>query len=158
MINPSNEFRINMQRWFAIMMHKSMAAHNRLARENGLSISQIMALGIVARRGPRTISEMAEKLGVSNAAASQLLEKLVQQGFISRSEDPNDRRSKIVTSTEKGRKMLETIHTNHSEWLVELENNLTETERQNTLNVLETLIQKANFLDKDFNSEHCEHP
>ena len=158
MINTADDFRNTIQRWFAIMMHKSMAAHNRLARENGLSISQIMALGIISRRGPRTISDMADKLGVSNAAASQLLEKLVQQDLITRSEDPNDRRSKIVTSTENGREMLEKIHLSHSEWLVELENSLTETERINTVNLLDTLIRKINLLEPDSKSEHCEHP
>jgi DNA-binding MarR family transcriptional regulator len=45
---------------------------------------------------------------ITSAAASQLVEKLVQSGLIERAEDPHDRRAKQITLSGKGRELIET--------------------------------------------------
>ena len=57
-------------------------------------------------RGNCAIGDISERFDVTNAAASQLVEKLVQSGLIQREEDPNDRRAKLLNLTEKGREFI----------------------------------------------------
>ncbi len=52
--------------------------------------------------GDATVVEVAHHLGVSKQAASQLVEQLVQRGYVSRQADPSDGRSRLLRLTELG--------------------------------------------------------
>ncbi|WP_369633652.1 MarR family winged helix-turn-helix transcriptional regulator [Nocardia sp. JMUB6875] len=49
-----------------------------------------------------TVGEIAEHLGVTKQAASQLVEELVKKGYAQRNPHPGDARAKIVTLTDRG--------------------------------------------------------
>lgn len=65
-------------------------------RDHGISMSQVSLLFRLYYRGQCGVSVIANHLAVSNAAASQAVERLVQQGWLERNEDPNDRHAKQV--------------------------------------------------------------
>ena len=82
---------------------------NRLLREAGasnLSFSQLKLLQLLAVAKTQTIGELAAFLGVSNAAASKTVEKLVQRGWVSRATAESDRRSAHVALTRRARHLL----------------------------------------------------
>lgn len=60
--------------------------------------------------GIDNVSELANKMGVTNGAVSQYLSKLEKKGFINRIQDTNDKRQFSVVLTEKG-KQLYNLHT-----------------------------------------------
>jgi DNA-binding MarR family transcriptional regulator len=74
----------------------------RFMKQHGLSMPQIHALMYVYHAGECQVSDIGAMAGVSNAAASQLVERLVQQGLVDRKEDPGDRRTKIVRLSKTG--------------------------------------------------------
>ncbi|MFB8007801.1 MarR family winged helix-turn-helix transcriptional regulator [Nocardia sp. NPDC056000] len=49
-----------------------------------------------------TVGELAEHLGVTKQAASQLVEELVKKGYAERNPHPSDARAKVITLTERG--------------------------------------------------------
>lgn len=49
-----------------------------------------------------TVADVAAHLGVSKQAASQLVEQLVQRGYVTREPDPSDRRARLLRLTERG--------------------------------------------------------
>ncbi len=115
------------------------------SKENGLSMSQIGALFQI-HRGSSGVSDLGGDLGVSSAAASQMLERLVQQSLITRSEDPKDRRVKQIVLTDKGRQILkESIHARQS-WLDELARTISPEEKEQIVGALNILIEKASQL------------
>ena len=57
---------------------------------------------IVATRQPTNVSGLAEALALSKPTASMLVDRLVQLGFVARTEDPDDRRRTLVTPTPEG--------------------------------------------------------
>ncbi|GAA0237646.1 MarR family winged helix-turn-helix transcriptional regulator [Cryptosporangium japonicum] len=59
---------------------------------------------VFARLAPdgATIGQIAEHLGVTKQAASQLVEELVGKGYVERHPHPGDARAKIVALTERG--------------------------------------------------------
>ena len=101
---PTDPFVASLWEWIEVFMRRSMSNFILYSKESGLSMSQIGALFQI-RRGASGVSDIGDDLGVTSAAASQMLERLVQQQLILRSEDPHDRRVKQIVLTEKGRQI-----------------------------------------------------
>jgi DNA-binding MarR family transcriptional regulator len=74
--------------------------------QTGLSGPQIHALLHIYHAGECSIAKIGALSGASAAAASQLAERLVQQGLVERSEDPQNRRIKKLRLTEKSLKLI----------------------------------------------------
>ncbi len=71
-----------------------------------LSFSQLKLLYLVARTEGHTIGDAAAFLGVSNAAASKTVDKLVRRRLLRRSEIQADRRTSQLSITEASRRLL----------------------------------------------------
>ena len=101
----ASAFGVALRDWMDASMHHSMHGLMLYARRNGFSLSQLRALVYISR-GTRGVRDIGDDLEVSSAAASQMLERLVQQGLITREEDPHDRRVKQIVLTEKGQQVV----------------------------------------------------
>ncbi len=85
-------------------------------------------------------------MGITKAASSQMLDRLVQQKIIIRTEDPNDRRNKIIQLTDHGHEVvIETMHA-RQRWLADLETLLDEKEKEQVISTLKMLTEKAKQL------------
>jgi DNA-binding MarR family transcriptional regulator len=139
-------FVVTLQRWIEVSMHRSIRHFICYARESGLSMSQLGALFHIHRIGSSGVTDLGDHLGVTSAAASQMLERLVKQGLILRSEDPSDRRVKQIVLTDKGLQVLrESIHA-HQDWLYDLAGALSDSEKEAAMAAFKLLIDKANHL------------
>jgi DNA-binding MarR family transcriptional regulator len=133
--------------WSGVFMKNSMRNFIHYSRESGLSMNQIGALFRLFHRGNSDVSNIGEELGVTPAAASQMLERLVQQGLITRNEDPFDRRVKQIVLTDKGRQVLQESISARQSWFVNLAEALSDSERIRIIEAMTILINKANRLD-----------
>jgi DNA-binding MarR family transcriptional regulator len=70
-------------------------AHREVATDVQVSPGHIQVL-IALARGPRSVGQLAEELGVSPPAATQLVDKLADHGMVDRRNDPADRRVVLV--------------------------------------------------------------
>jgi DNA-binding MarR family transcriptional regulator len=52
--------------------------------------------------GDATVGDVAEHLGVTKQAASQLVDELVHKGYVTRRPHPGDARAKLLALTERG--------------------------------------------------------
>lgn len=78
------------------------------ASEERLVLSQVKLLLLIARPGQRfKVTDVADFLGVTNAAASRAIDRLVQRGLIDRSVSPEDRRAVDLALTDASRKLLD---------------------------------------------------
>ena len=133
--------------WIEVFMRRSMHNFICYSKEKGLSMSQIGALFRIFR-GKSSVSDISDNLGVTSAAASQMLERLVQQGLILRKEDPNDRRVRQVVLTDKGRQILQESIAARQGWLENLSRTLSDSQREQVTAALNILIEKANQLEQ----------
>ena len=88
----------------------------RFMRQSGLSAPQIHALLFIYHSpdGECALSDIGGLTGSSDAAVSQLIERLVQQELVERTEDPLDRRNKKLRLTRQSLRLIETgIGSNH---------------------------------------------
>lgn len=53
--------------------------------------------------GRTTTADLAEHLGVTKQAASQLVDRLVHRGYLTRQQDPLDARARLLVLTDRGR-------------------------------------------------------
>jgi len=67
-----------------------------------LSMGQLKALVTVTARRGMTVSEVADALGIGKPAASMIVDRLTQHGYVTRHEDPDDRRRTVVSPTDAG--------------------------------------------------------
>lgn len=109
-------------------------------------MSHIGAIFHIHHSGSCGVTEIGDHLGVTSAAASQMLDRLVQQGLVLRAEDRGDRRVKRVVLTEKGQLLLEKGIRARQKWLQDLADTLSESEKQTITSALQTLIAEDNHL------------
>lgn len=81
----------------------------RLMCEAELSMPQMVTLLILQRCGAKSVSAIAERLQLSLAATSQLVDGLVRRGFASRNEDTLDRRVKMIALRPEGAELLDRL-------------------------------------------------
>jgi DNA-binding MarR family transcriptional regulator len=82
----------------------------RAIEELDLSLSQIKILDLLSQPDPpTTLRAVSDVLGLSLPAVSRAVDGLVKRGFVSRDEDPSDRRCKLIAVTAKGRRSGEQL-------------------------------------------------
>ena len=151
-MRQADPFVDTLQRWIEVSMHRSIRNFIHYARETGLSMSQLGAMAHIRCSGTVGVTELGDHLGVTSAAASQMLERLVQQELILRSEDPSDRRVKRIFLTDKGLHVLQESIRARQNWLYELGEILSAPEKEATVAALNVLIDKASHLGQPLDS------
>ena len=146
-MSDSDPFVPTLQHWIEIFMRRSMRNFFHYARETGLSMSQLGTLFHLHRMGSSGVTDLGDHLGVTSAAASQMLDRLVGQGLILRTEDPLDRRVKQIALTDKGCQVLAEGIRAQQGWVNDLEDVLSDREKEQITIALNTLIDKANYLN-----------
>lgn len=76
----------------------------------GLSHAQMGMLFMLRYHRQPSSKQIAEFLGVSKSAVSQLLDPLVDKGLVKRQNDPKDRRIIRLSLTPKGLQTLKKLH------------------------------------------------
>ena len=71
-----------------------------------VSFTQMTALYKVRAFSPISVTLLAEHLGVSLPATSQLIQELVRRELMERRENPDNRREKLLALSEQGQKFL----------------------------------------------------
>ncbi len=142
----TDSFVATLWEWTEIYMHRSMSSFVAYAKTNGFSMSQIGALFRMRDKNMRGVTEIGDELGVTSAAASQMLDRLVNEGLVTRTEDPDDRRVKRLVLTEKGHELLHHGILARQEWMQDLANTLTTAEREQVIAAMRLLIVKAHEL------------
>src|SRR5689334_19955949 len=110
-----------LRRWMEIVMTRSMHDYVHYVKNSGLSMPQFRLLMQLYYQGMACgISQISDEMSITNAAASQLVDKMVQNGLLERAEDPNDRRAKQVTISEHGREFVKNGIEQRYLWVNEL--------------------------------------
>jgi DNA-binding MarR family transcriptional regulator len=73
----------------------------------GLSVPQFRALIKVRHEAGVSLSEVAEHLGASLPTASRIIAKLVNRGYLTRTESNKDRRQMVLHLTPLGRSLVD---------------------------------------------------
>ena len=78
--------------------------------DHWLHIDLTLILVYSSETGSLRMGQLASALGVALSTATGTVDRLVEQGLLTRHEDPEDRRSVVVSLTERGRDTIERPH------------------------------------------------
>jgi len=143
----SSELKDSLHNWMHIITRTNMKRMHIFAKDNGFSMSQINAMFRIHYRGAISISDLSTETDVSPAAASQMIDKLVNQGYVSRIEDPIDRRNRIIDLTKTGHEIVEKSKEERTAWLNELAACFSPVEQEIIEEAMKLLIQKTLEID-----------
>lgn len=75
-----------------------------------LTIQQLKVVFLAVRRGSLTAGQIRHELHVGFSTVTGLVDRLAEQGLVSRGEDPSDRRATRVVPTDKARALVERLY------------------------------------------------
>lgn len=129
------------RRWTEAVTMRTMHDMGRYVKATGLSMAQFMLLMFLKHGGARGVRAIGTHLGITSAAASQLVDRLVQHGLADRTEDPRDRRGRNVRLNGRGGALLDKGIAERFRWIAQLAESLTPEERQAAAAALPALIR-----------------
>lgn len=124
---------------FTSAVHDLLEAQLREVTGKKLTFAQLKLLKMVSLTEAYTVSNVAAFLGVSNAAASRAVDRLVRRRLLRRAEAAADRRAVRLSLTEKGRRLLESYDTASNRSLEELFDRFPPEQLRNTAALLDNL-------------------
>jgi DNA-binding MarR family transcriptional regulator len=71
---------------------------------DGMTPERLSALAVIEKRGPISVTALADREMVRPATMSRMVSALVEEGLVRRREDKNDGRGVLVSATPKGRR------------------------------------------------------
>ncbi len=140
---PAKELTDVIRDWSEVFMSRSGRDFKRFMDETGLSFSQVNVLMRLYHGGKCGISEIGERLGITNAAASQAIDRLVNLNLIERTEDPVDRRAKQLALTPTGRSLIEKGFEARRNWISNLTGALNPEQQAQIILALTLLTEAA---------------
>jgi DNA-binding MarR family transcriptional regulator len=90
--------------------------------------SQGLVLNLIKKKGIINIRDLASLLSMTSSAATQLVDSLVNKGFLIRKRNPQDRRTLKIELTEKAQKQFEILKSKSFETLSSIFNILDDEE------------------------------
>lgn len=92
--------RVEIELWNGLDVH--------LAATAGVSLPQYQALAAVSKNGAASrVQDISAAMSITVGAASKVVDRLERDGLAVRSAHPTDRRSSLVSVTERGARALE---------------------------------------------------
>lgn len=141
-----NCFYESFRQWFNIATRLSIGDFVHFAKITGLSMSQITVLFHLHYLGPCEATTVRHFIAGSNAAASQIVERLAQQALVERHPIPGDRRVRQIVLTPKGQRLVLDCIEARQKWMHALTESLSEDEQHKLDEALQLLIEKSNQL------------
>ncbi len=145
----SHDLQQALRAWMHVFMEHTMTDFARYVRETGISPQQFGMLLLLSRNAKSGVSDIGDKLGVTHAAASQMAERLVLQGLLERTEDPQDRRARHLGLTVKGKELVEKSVAARRGWLEKINRELTPEQRDQIAAALGLLVEAARRADAE---------
>jgi DNA-binding MarR family transcriptional regulator len=145
----SSQLTQTLRSFMDVAMQHSLQERAHLAKQSGLSMPQFGILMQIHYRGNCGISDISNRFDITSAAASQLVDKLVQSGLVQREEDPQDRRAKLLNLTEKAKEMIQHGTEGRYRWVDDVAQKLSPQEREQVNEALDIMTRAIKELETE---------
>ena len=110
-------------------------------KNSSITPAQGFVLHFIVKKKQSSVKEIAESLRITSSAATQLVEALVQSGFLERKEDLQDRRAVTITLSAIGKKQVAYMREKGMEGMIEVFSSLSDTELETYLRLNQKIAQ-----------------
>lgn len=77
--------------------------------DSGLTLTQLRSLFLIANKGSTNFRKLAEAMGVTPSNVTGIVDRLEEQGLVSRTQNPEDRREMTLQATDRGQTLVSNL-------------------------------------------------
>jgi DNA-binding MarR family transcriptional regulator len=136
----------------AALLHEQFA---RLARQlrtlelpSGITPERLSALAVIDKRGPISVTALADNELVRPATMSRMVTALVEEGLVKRTDDKNDGRGVLVSTTPKGKRAYQRAHEQRLQHFADVLGSLSAEQLESMRSLTASLERFTVLLDK----------
>lgn len=131
---------------------------SELFNRYGLSSSEGHVLLTLSEHGSVTPSYLANRLGVGRSRMTPIVQSLVDNGFVTRTESARDRRVRNLTLTARGQEVAHSSANYRTDFHARLLERFPEAERTNLLSTLSMLHDRISQLRDELKTDDTNEP
>jgi DNA-binding MarR family transcriptional regulator len=136
----------------AALLHEQFARLTRQLRTlelpQGMTPERLSALSVIEKRGPISVTALADKEMVRPATMSRMVTALVEEGLVKRTDDKTDGRGVLVSATPKGRRAYQRAQQQRLSHFAEVLDSLSDDQLSAMRNLTAALERLTLLLDK----------
>ena len=110
-----------------------------LMQDSGFTFPQLSVISILAKNGKQKVSDISERIGLSDSTVSGILDRLEQKGIIERKRNKDDRRVVKIYLSNGSQEICQEFHRKREEYFAHLLKELSEQEINDIIKGLEIL-------------------
>ena len=130
-----------------IALGRSLQAIERGVRrhltESGLGLTEFAVLEVLYHKGPLPLGDIRDRILVTGASTTYVVNKLAERGLLRRRPSPDDQRFVFGELTEKGRALMDDVFPAHVDRLQHAMAGLSAAEKRAAAKLLRRLSQHA---------------
>lgn len=130
-----------------VIIHKIIQEVSESRGKICLTPSQWPLIMFLEHNQASSIKELAKTFGITSSAATQLVDGLVQNKYVQRKNDSNDRRRILLSLTSKAKQDLKEIQKKTEKFFISIFSNLSEKELESYVKInqkiTDTLLKKS---------------
>ena len=115
--NKDNNYKTNLNLSTLIVFTRAEQKIHKMEYETikagGLTNSQFAVLEVLYSKGDLKICEIIEKILTTSGNVTVVIKNLEKDGLVSKKIDPEDKRSMLISITDKGKKVMDEIFPKH---------------------------------------------
>ena len=127
-----------------------MKAFRSLEREavasiskTGMCFSDFQILEVLLHKGAMALNGIGVKIGLTSGSMTTAVDRLAKRGLVERTNHPEDRRARLVSLTDEGRKLIRAAFARHRDDMDRVLSVLTEPEKETAIRLLKKLGKSA---------------
>lgn len=136
----------------AALLHEQFARLTRQLRTmelpSGITPERLSALAVIEKRGPISVTALADNELVRPATMSRMVTALVEEGLVKRTEDKSDGRGVLVSTTPKGKRTYQRAHEQRLQHFAEVLSSLSNDQLESMRSLTASLERLTVLLDK----------
>ena len=120
----------------------------------GVTMSQCSTIMAIGKGGQMTMNALSEWMSLATSTMTRIVDNLVRDGYIERTQDDQDRRVVHVSLTEKGRELQQVIHRIYHQYHQRIVDNIPADQLHKVVESLQTLrdaIEKTPLIEEQEN-------
>ena len=114
-----------------------------------MTIAQLKSMFFISARGKTNFKKLADALGVTPPNITGIIDRLVKQGLVSRTENAEDRRVMLLQMTAKGQELIHRLHENRFQNMHSIVNSMDEDELNALMKGLNGVLKAAEALREE---------
>jgi len=119
-----------------------------------LTIAQLKSLFFIRNQGSTNSGTLAAALGVTPTNTTGIVDRLVKQGLVSRTENPKNRRMLLLRATDEGEELVARLRERRRGYLSEVLERMTIIELSTLAQGLASLARASEAQEKEVKDEH----